>query len=565
MTIRGARRRLPATMIALATGVACGGAAAPAMADPTAAANPAGVGLVPAAVAPAAIAPAAIAPAATVPVPYSAVVPAPVSATPAAGVTFSITSATTIYVEPGSAAAAGVGAFLADLLRRSTGYPLPVADAPASLPAGSIALLLAGAPSVVGAEGYRMEVNAGAISVQANQPAGLFAGVQTLRQLLPPAAESGTVQPGPWPVAGGEVIDYPRFGHRGAMLDVARHFFPVATVERYLDEIALYKLNVLHLHLSDDQGWRIVIDSWPNLALHGGSTAVGGDPGGYYTKAQYQEIVAYAAARYITVVPEIDMPGHTNAALSSYAELNCDGVAPPLYTGTNVGFSSLCVAKDITYTFIDQVIGEIAALTPGPYIHIGGDEASSTTAADYATFINRAQQIVAAHGKTVIGWHDVVNATPLPSTVAQFWGTTTRNDAVAAAAASGTKVVMSPANHTYLDMKYNARTVLGQSWAGFIDVKDAYGWDPGAYLTGVGESSVLGVEAPLWTETIRTLADIEYMAFPRLPAIAELGWSPASTHNLTAFKQRLGAQGPRWHVMGLNYYHSRQVSWPAGS
>jgi hexosaminidase len=503
--------------------------------------------------------------AATSPVALTSVVPAPVSAVPGAGDTYTITTATNIYTEPGSTEAAAIGGQLAALLRRSTGFPVPVTDAGSSTPTDGIALLLSGAPASVGAEGYQLDITAAAVTIRANRPAGLFAGAQTLRQLLPPAADAGTVQPGPWPVTTGHVVDYPRFPHRGAMLDVARHFFTVAQVERYIDEIALYKVNYLHLHLSDDQGWRIVINSWPNLAIYGGSTAVSGDPGGYYTQDDYRQLVAYAAAHYITVVPEIDMPGHTNAALASYAELNCDGVAPALYTGTRVGFSSLCVSKEITYTFIDQVIGELAALTPGPYVHIGGDEANSTTAADYATFINRAQQIVAAHGKTVIGWHDVVNATPLPSTIAQYWGTTTSNTAVAAAAAQGTHLIMSPANRTYLDMKYKPGIKLGQRWAGYIDVNTAYGWDPGAYLTGVSASSVDGVEAPLWTETIRTTADIEYMAFPRLPAIAELGWSPTSTHDLTAFTARLGAQGPRWHVMGINYYHSTQVSWPAGS
>ena len=534
-----ARRLLPALTLALITGVAW-----------TAAGT---------------VASATVQPAATSAVSLSSVVPAPVTATPTAGVIYSITASTTIYTEPGSIAAADIGGYLAAILRGSTGYALPVADAPSTPPADGIALLLSGAPSGIGGEGYQLDITGTSIAVRANQPTGLFAGVQTLRELLPPEAESATVQPGPWPVAGGHIVDYPRFAHRGAMLDVARHFFAVATVERYIDEMVLYKVNYLHLHLSDDQGWRIAINSWPNLAVYGGSTAVGGDPGGYYTQDDYRQIVAYAAARYITVVPEIDMPGHTNAAPASYAELNCDGVAPPLYTGTDVGFSSLCVSKDITYTFIDQVIGELAALTPGPYVHIGGDEANSTTAADYAMFINRAQQIVAAHGKTVVGWHDVVNATPLPSTVAQYWGTSTRNTAVATAAQRGTRLIMSPANRTYLDMKYNSRTVLGQRWAGFIDVKKAYGWDPGNYLVGAPASSILGVEAPLWTETIRTLADIEYMAFPRLPAIAELGWSPVSTHDWTAFEQRLGAQGPRWHVMGINYYHSTQVSWPTGS
>jgi hexosaminidase len=259
------------------------------------------------------------------------------------------------------------------------------------------------------------------------------------------------------------------------------------------------------------------------------------------------------------------MPGHTNAALASYADLNCDGVAPPLYTGTDVGFSSLCVGKESTYQFIDEVIGQLAALTPGPYLHIGGDEAQSTTPADYATFVNRAQAIVAAHGKAVVGWHDVVNATPLPSTVAQFWDTSTTNAAVAVATEHGTKLVLSPANHAYLDMKYTESTPLGQDWAGLTDVRKAYGWDPGHYVTGVRESSILGVEAPLWSETLVTIADIEYMAFPRLPAIAELGWSTSGSHDWSAFRKRLAAQGPRWKVMNIQYYHSTQVPWPAGS
>ena len=347
----------------------------------------------------------------------ASVVPAPVIATSASGVTYHITATTTIYTEPGSTAAAGIAGQLATILRRSTGYPMPVVDAPSTTPTDGIALLLSGAPTSVGNEGYQLDVADASIVVRANQPAGLFAGVQTLRQLLPSAVESATVQPGPWDVAGGHIVDYPRFAHRGAMLDVARHFLPMSVVERYIDEIALYKVNRLHLHLSDDQGWRIAINSWPNLAIYGGSTEVGGGTGGYYTQDEYRQIVAYAAARYVMIVPEIDMPGHTNAALASYAELNCDGVAPKLYTGTKVGFSSLCVSKELTYTFIDQVLGEIAALTPGPYLHIGGDEASSTTAADYATFMNRAQQTVAAHGKTVVGWHDIVNASTLPSTL----------------------------------------------------------------------------------------------------------------------------------------------------
>src|SRR5258708_8247734 len=190
------------------------------------------------------------------------------------------------------------------------------------------------------------------------------------------------------------------------------------------------------------------------------------------------------------------MRGPTTARVASSPQPNCKGAAPPLYTGTNVGFSSLCVPLNLTYTFIDQVIGELAALTPGPYIHIGGDEATSTSASDYAAFIARAQQIVAAHGKTVVGWHDIANTTLLPSTVAQFWGTTPSHSAVAAAAANGTKVVMSPANHAYLDMKYTRKTKLGQTWAGLIDVNTTYGGNPCAYPSGVGQSSAAGAGAP---------------------------------------------------------------------
>jgi len=490
---------------------------------------------------------------------FSSVVPIPASSVAAPGIVHDITTNTAIFADTG---AIGIADYLAQKLRTSTGYTLPVRATPG---VGGIQLLLTGAPPSVGAQGYQLDVSTDAIVVRANQPAGLFHGVQTLRQLLPVAAEATTVQPGPWPVPGGTIVDQPRFVYRGAMLDVARHFFNVAQVKRYIDQLVLYKVNHLHLHLSDDQGWRIVIDSWPRLATVGGSTAVNRDPGGYYTKAEFSDIVNYAAARFVTIVPEIDMPGHTNAALASYAELNCDGNAPPLYTGTRVGFSSLCVSLPLTYTFVDDVVRELTALTPGPYFHIGGDEASSTTPADYTTFVNRAQGIVAGHGKTVSGWHDVVNADELPSTVLQYWNTSGTNNAVAAAAARGTKVIMSPASKAYLDMKYQNSTRLGLKWAGLIEVQTAYEWDPATFLTGVGEASVLGVEGPLWSETIRTSADIEFMAFPRLPALMELAWSPRSTHSWTGFQQRLGAQGPRWRVMGMNYYQSRQITWPEGS
>lgn len=492
------------------------------------------------------------------------VVPAPVTVQPAGGVTYTLPAGASIQA---AAAATGVGAYLAGILRPSTGYALPVTTVTGA-PSSGIALLLSGADASVGAEGYQLDVTASLVTIRAQTAAGLFYGVQTLRQLLPPAVEARTVQPGPWQVAGGRILDRPRYGYRGAMLDVSRHFFGVDVVKRYIDEISQYKINTLHLHLSDDQGWRIVVDAWPRLATVGGSTQVGGGPGGYYTKAQYTDLVAYAAARQVTVVPEIDMPGHTNAALASYAELNCDNVAPPLYTGTDVGFSSLCVGKEVTYTFVRQVLAELAALTPGPYLHIGGDEAHSTPEADYRTFMNRVQPFVGAAGKTVMGWHQLGQADHTPGRVAQFWGTTTSDADLSAAVGKGDKVVMSPANKTYLDMKYTNETPLGLTWAGLIEVRTAYDWDPATLVPGVPAGAILGVEAPMWTETITRLADIEFMAFPRLPALAEVAWSPQSARSWDTFKVRLGAQAPRWTTQGIAFYRSPQVPWatapPAG-
>jgi hexosaminidase len=485
------------------------------------------------------------------------IVPAPVSVSPGQQ-PYRITDATAIRAEAGSAAATRIAERLADWLRPATGFPLPVGGEQ-----GEIALLLSGADAELGDEGYQLDVTAEGITIRANAPAGLCNGVQTLRQLLPAEVESAAVRPGPWLVPGGRVVDRPRYAYRGVMLDVARHFFAVEDVCRFIDEIARYKINHLHLHLSDDQGWRIAIDSWPRLAEHGGRTAVGDEPGGYYTQQDYRRIVDHAGERNITVVPEIDTPGHVNAALAAYPELNRDERAPEPYTGIEVGFSSLCVDKEITYRFLDEVLGELAALTPGPYLHLGGDEAQSTTDADYQTFVDRLGPIVARHGKTLLAWHELGKAQPDPSTVLQFWGVARADPDTAAAAARGHKIIMSPATQTYLDQKYDEHTELGLKWAGYIEVRDAYDWDPARFLTDVPESAILGVEAPLWSETATTLADLEYLTFPRLPAIAELGWSPAETHDWPAFRDRLAAHGPRWRAMGLAFHRSPQIPWPA--
>lgn len=485
-------------------------------------------------------------------------VPAPTSLRPG-GENFEIRPGTVIRVPGATAETRRIAEQLAGVLRPSTGYPLPVSSAAG--PDG-IVLRLSGGDPALGDEGYRLAANGPMVTVDAPRPAGLFHGVQTLRQLLPPAVERDSVQRGPWRIPGGTITDTPRYRYRGAMLDVARHFFTVPQVERYIDQLALYKINTLHLHLTDDQGWRIAVDSWPRLTTRGASTETGGGPGGFYSKNDYRTLVAYAASRYLTVVPEIDMPGHTNAALASYASLNCNGVAPPLYTGTQVGFSSLCVSKAITYRFADDVIREVAALTPGPYLHIGGDEAKSTSHADYTRFMDRVQPMVARRGKTVIAWHQLAGARPAKGAIAQYWGVDGSEKDVAAAARAGTRLILSPASHAYLDMKYNAASPVGTEWAGYVDVRKSYSWNPASFVKGAPASAVLGVEAPLWTDTVRTTAAADFLAFPRLAGIAELGWSPASTHNWNGYKVRLAAQGPRWTALGIRYYRSAQVPWP---
>jgi hexosaminidase len=492
--------------------------------------------------------------------PSGGLVPLPVSLVPEPSSSFVIGSHAAIAVS--GTGAQQVGLDLADMLRPATGFALPVVTGTGS--AGDITLALAANDPTLGAQGYTLAVSPTGVTIEANQPAGLFDGIQTLRQLLPSQLEASSLQAGPWVVPGARISDYPRYAYRGAMLDVARHFFPVATVERYIDELAMYKINVLHLHLSDDQGWRLAVDGWPALTTVGSRTAVGGGSGGFYTESDYTAIVKYAQARFITVVPEIDMPGHVGAALSSYASLNCDGVAPPINTTENVGHSSMCVGKPAVAQFLTAVIGELAKLTPGPYIDIGGDEAASTSVADYASFMSKAAQLVKADGKTPMGWADFATAQLPVGAVAQYWDYRTGAPLARQAVSQGAELVMSPADHTYLDQKYTPATTLGLQWAGTHEVEDAYNWDPATVVPGFA-ADVIGVEAPLWTETLISLQDLQYMAFPRIAELAEVGWTPQAQRNWSTFAPRLAAQGAAWKLLGINYYASPLVAWPANA
>ncbi len=461
-------------------------------------------------------------------------IPLPAAIT-AADDAFLLKKTTQITVDPDLGASTPLAAELARQIQNATGLA-PTVQSGDPVP-GGIHLTTADVAPALGAEGYELTITDQGITLR-GQPAGIFYGIQTLGQLLVQP------EPGVWAIPGGVIQDQPRFAYRGMMLDVSRHFFGVDDVKRLIDLLALYKINTLHLHLSDDQGWRLEINSWPKLAEIGGSTAVNGAPGGFFTQADYLEIVAYAQARFITIVPEIDMPGHTNAVLAAYPELTCDGVAPALYTGTQVGFSSLCMDKESTYQFVDDVIRELAALTPGPYIHIGGDEAHSTPKADYLAFVTRVQEIVHAHGKQMIGWEEISQIQLAPDTIAQQWF----SDGATRAAAQGAKVIVSPASRIYLDMKYDDRTPLGLNWAGNVSVEHSYAWDPAEASPGVGEKEILGVEAPLWTETLRTFDDLAHMVFPRLLSLAEIGWTPQDRRELgrlsgTAGRPRSPADG----------------------
>jgi hexosaminidase len=486
----------------------------------------------------------------------ASVVPKPLAEAPERGA-FVLQPSARIVVRGGPEAKRVARPFAARL-RPATGYRLPVSTIRDEAPEGSIALALIPGDRSLGAEGYRLVVAHSGVTLTAARPAGLFWGTQTLRQLLPPAIEADGRRPGPWRVPLGMIHDRPRFGWRGLMLDVARHFYGPGEVKRLVDLMALYKLNRLHLHLSDDQGWRIAIRSRPRLTRHGGTTQVGGGPGGWYTQRQYREIVRYAQDRFVTVVPEIEMPGHTNAALSSYPELTCDGVAPDLYGGIEVGFSSLCIRKEAVYGFVDEVVREIAALTPGPYIHVGGDEAHSTDLDDYVYFLGRVQQIVRRHGKRMIGWEEIARAKLHRTSLAQHWQDPTFAQRVVA---QGAKLIMSPATKVYLDMKYTPRTPLGLVWAGTTTVREAYDWDPATQVEGVSESDVVGVEAPLWSETISTRADLDTLAFPRLLGHAEIAWSPSDGRSWPDYRRRLAAQGERLDALGVSFYRSPEVRW----
>jgi len=524
--------------------------------------------------------------------PVPRIIPAPAQLTAGSGQFALHAGARIVASDPGTTA---VAHDLAADLRPATGYRLPVVTGDARR--GDITLTTGPAP---GAEAYQLDVAPNGVRLTAASPHGLFNGVQTIRQLLPASIDSPTVQHAAWTMPAVQITDWPRYQYRGVMLDIARHFQPPSEVMRLIDQASEYKINTLHLHVSDDQGFRIAINGFPNLTAIGGQGSVGTggrtmDPGGYWTQAEYEQVVAYAAAHFMTVIPEVDSPGHTNAIIMSEyndtsnplldghpQDINCGKNEPPVwdYTG-DVGYSALCPESGNTWTIVSAIIAQLSALSPGPYYHIGGDEVPSAVLSHdrYAAFVNHEGGIVNARGKTVMGWAEISGAgTQLaPGSVAEYWnpasgsapGTESATDAVQ----KGMKIVMAPANHAYLDQKYapGVPATLGLTWAcqSGCDVDQFYNWDPGSYVDGVTDDDVIGVEGAMWGETVVTPHDIDYMVFPRLPALAELGWSPKAARTGTSspayrdFLVRLAAQGARWQAAGTAFYPTPEVPWPA--
>lgn len=389
------------------------------------------------------------------------------------------------------------------------------------------------------ADAYHLEIVKEEILIRAHTSEGLYRGLTTLTQLiLFSSSKSNLILPY------GSISDSSKYNYRGSMLDVARHFFDVNDVKRYIDIMSLYKLNFLHLHLSDDQGWRIEIKKWPNLTSIGGQKEVGGTPGGFFTQKQYSELIEYAADRYITIVPEIDIPGHTNAALVSYPELNCDGISPPVFTGIDVGFSTLCANKEVTYLFLKDVIEEISLLTPGPYFHVGGDESYVTSKEDFIQIIDSVFTYVEKNKKTAITWGNNSKT----GKILQYWNDESDYDIIR----KSESVIYSPASHAYLDMKYDSLSVFGLSWAGYSSVKNAYNWDPQTVSEELINLEILGIEAPIWTETVSTFEELSYLVFPRLLGHAEVGWTSMDKRIWKEYKPRLDQHVKYLNTLGIN-------------
>ena len=462
--------------------------------------------------------------------------------------------------------------FLNDYLKQLYGFTLPVTKK-----AGAVAGIRLNFDRldhpVPGA--YNMEINAKGVYIGGDNATGTFYGVQTLLQLLPVEKANSLA------VSYLTIKDYPRFEYRGLHLDVSRHFFPVSFVKRYIDYIALHKMNYFHWHLTEDQGWRIEIKKYPNLTKAGAwrnGTIIGRYPGtgndsirygGFYTQKEVKEIVDYASKRYVTIIPEIEMPGHASAALTAYPWLGCTGGPYQVQQTWGVFNDVFCAGNDSVFTFLQNVLDEVIPLFPAKYVHIGGDECPKESwkvcpkcqkrMADnklkdehelQSYFVQRMEKYINGKGKVLIGWDEILEGGLAPNAVVMSWR---GEKGGIEAAKQNHDVIMTPGDFVYLDhsqTKQEDSVTIG----GYTPVKEIYGYEPiPKELSDTERKHILGAQGNVWTEYMGNTKKVEYMIFPRVSALSEVLWSPSEKRNWSDFETRLQAQCKRYELWGTNY------------
>ena len=511
-----------------------------------------------------------------------AIIPAPVSIQGLKG-DFVISEKTRIILAPADDETKLAADFLANLVRNSTGISLSIGEGkrPAK---GSIFMTLDTA--IENDEGYELTVIHKKVIVRGGSAAGLFYAVQTMRQLMPAEVENPSIVEGlVLAIPACEIKDEPEFGYRGMHLDVGRHMFPIAYIKRYIDMIALHKMNRFHWHLTEDQGWRIEISKYPNLPTTGAyrkETLVGhggrrpfefdGKPyGGFYTKDEVKEIVEYARSKFITVIPEIEMPGHAMAALASYPELGCIGGPYEVQTRWGVFDDVFCAGKEETFSFLEDVLTEVMELFPSEYIHIGGDECPKTRWEKcplcqkrmkeeglkdehelQSYFIQRIGKFVLSKGRKIIGWDEILEGGLAPEATVMSWRGTTGG---IEAARQKHDVIMTPSTYVYLD--YYQCEPQGEPLAigGYLPLEKVYSYNPmPEELTPEEQKYILGVQGNLWSEYLNTPDYMEYMAYPRMFAVAETGWTPNRLKDFEDFLARIEVLKKRYDTIGINYF-----------
>jgi hexosaminidase len=473
-----------------------------------------------------------------------------------------------IYVSPGDSSSMGVAAYLAEKLGYSE------IDYSGINPGKCIFLEVKKLEGTDNPEAYRLVSSEDGIIITGNSGRGLFYGVQTLLQLLPPEVY------GPRGLRGMPVLnipavtieDEPRYAWRGMHLDVGRHLYPVEFIKKYIDMLAMHKMNVFHWHLTEDQGWRIEIRKYPRLTEIGSvrKAANGGTYGGFYTQDQIREVVAYARSRFIDVMPEIEMPGHSVAALAAYPDLSCTGGPFEVRTAWGVSEDVYCAGKEETFTFIEDVLSEVVELFPFRFVHIGGDECPKVRwekCADcqkrrkdeglkeevelQSYFIRRVEKFLESKNRRLVGWDEILEGGIAPSATVMSWRGVQGG---IEAAKMGHDVVMSPTSHCYFDFYQGDPQFEPKAIGGYLPLEKVYSYEPTPEgLTPEEARHVLGAQGNIWTEYIPDEKQVEYMALPRMSAMAEVVWSPVTVRDYEKFTHRMVRQYQRFDQLGYRY------------